>query len=125
MAVQAEPGVSAPVDRARLSEAIGHLIDNAAKFSPPGAPISVSVRAERGEALIEIADGGPGIPPERREAVFERYSMWRPPGYEDTPGAGLGLFIARAHVLAHGGRLEIEGLPAGGTMLRVRVPAGG
>ncbi len=125
MAVQTQPGLSARVDRARLSEAIGHLIDNAAKFSPPGAPIAVTARPGGGDVVIEVVDGGPGIPPDRREAVFERYGAWRPTGYEGTPGAGLGLFIARAHVVAHRGRLEIEGGPAGGTMLRVRVPAGG
>ena len=125
MAVQAEPGLRASVDRTRLSEVVAHLIDNAAKFSPPGAPISVGVRADGDDVLIEVVDAGPGIPAEQREAVFERYGTWRPPGYEATPGAGLGLFIARAHVLAHGGRIEIEGTPAGGTMLRVRVPVGG
>ena len=42
--------------------------------------------------------------------MFERFSSWRPPGYEETPGSGLGLFIARAHVLAHGGRMTLEDL---------------
>ena len=125
MAVEAAPGLTARVDRTRLAEAIGHLIDNAAKFSPPGTPISVTARADGSDVVIDVVDAGPGIPPDRREAVFERYGAWRPPGYEDTPGAGLGLFIARAHVLAHRGRMEIEGFPEGGTMLRVRVPVGG
>lgn len=125
MAVEADRGLTATVDRTRLSEAVGHLIDNAAKFSPPASTIGVTARAEGTEIVIEVVDGGPGIPADRREAVFERYGAWRPSGYEGTPGAGLGLFIARAHVRAHGGRMEIEEAPAGGTMLRVRVPRGG
>jgi signal transduction histidine kinase len=126
MVVEAESGLVAPIDRGRISEAITHLIDNAAKFSPSGSPIEVHVYRAGPEdgVIVEVADGGPGIPPEHREAVFAKFSTYRPPGYEETPGAGLGLFISRAHVQAHGGRLEIEGEPERGTMLRVTLPGG-
>jgi signal transduction histidine kinase len=56
--------------------------------------------------------------------VVAKFSAWRPPGYEETPGAGLGLFISRAHVTAHGGRMDIEGQQGRGTMLRVTLPGG-
>ncbi len=126
MVVETEPGLEVPLDRLRFTEVVENLLDNAAKFSPPDAPIEVRVaRHDDDWVIIEIADRGPGIPPEHRSSVFERFSSWRPPGYEETPGSGLGLFIARAHVLAHGGRMALEDRDEGGTMLRVTVPGGG
>lgn len=126
MVVEAEKGLVAKIDRIRYAETLANLIDNAAKFSPPDAPIEVrAYRGATGDVVVEVADRGPGIPSEQREAVFERYSHWRPAGYEETPGAGLGLFIARAHVLAQSGRLDIEDEPERGTMLRVTLPGGG
>jgi two-component system sensor histidine kinase KdpD len=126
MVVETEPGLEVPLDRLRFTEVVENLLDNAAKFSPPDAPIEVRVaRNDDDWVIVEIADRGPGITPEHRSAVFERFSSWRPPGYEETPGSGLGLFIARAHVLAHGGRMALEDRDEGGTMLRVTVPGGG
>jgi signal transduction histidine kinase len=126
MVVETEPGLEVPLDRLRFTEVIENLLDNAVKFSPPDAPIEVRVvRGDDDWVIVEIADRGPGITPEHRSAVFERFSSWRPPGYEETPGSGLGLFIARAHVLAHEGRMALEDRDEGGTMLRVTVPGGG
>ena len=74
MTVETDPGISVRADRRHLGEAIGNVIENASKFSPPDAPIDVSVRrGEDGTAVIEIADRGPGIPRERAEQVFERF----------------------------------------------------
>lgn len=124
MAVETEPDVTVRVDRMYFGEAITSLIDNAGKFSPPDAPIEVRVYLdEDGDALVEVADRGPGIPAEQRPQVFSKFASWRPAGYEETPGAGLGLFVARAHVLAHGGRIDTEDRDEGGTMLRVTLPA--
>lgn len=126
MVVETEPGLEVPLDRLRFAEVIENLLDNAGKFSPPDAPIEVRVvRGEDGSAIVEVSDRGPGIAPEHRSAVFERFSAWRPPGYEETPGSGLGLFIARAHVLAHGGRMVLEDRDEGGTMQRITLPGGG
>jgi two-component system sensor histidine kinase KdpD len=126
MVVETEPGLEVPLDRLRFTEVVENLLDNAAKFSPPDAPIEVRVaRGDEDWVIVEIADRGPGITPEHRSTVFDRFSSWRPPGYEETPGSGLGLFIARAHVLAHGGRMALEDRDEGGTMLRVTVPGGG
>jgi signal transduction histidine kinase len=122
MTVEAEPGLEASVDRRHLGETIEILIDNAVKFSPPDAPIEVTVRRSGRQAVIDVADRGPGIPAERLGRVFERFGRWRPAGYEETPGAGLGLFIARAHVFAHDGRIEIVEREDGGTILRVTLP---
>jgi two-component system, OmpR family, sensor histidine kinase ChvG len=125
MTVDTEPGVGVRADRTRLAEAIESLIDNAVKYSPPDAPIDVMVRGDGGDAAIEVADRGPGIPEEQVRGVFARFGRWRPAGYEETPGAGLGLFIARAHVLAHDGRIEVLEREDGGTILRVTLPREG
>jgi len=125
MVVEVEDGLTAPLDRTRLSEVIVHLLDNASKFSPPDAPIEVrAYRSPEGDAVVEVADRGPGIPAEHREDVFGEFTEWRPPGYEETPGAGLGLFICRAHLKAMAGRIDIEDERDRGTMLRVTLPGG-
>jgi signal transduction histidine kinase len=126
MTVETDPGITVRADRRHLGEAIENVIENATKFSPPDAPIDVSVRrGEDGTAVIEVADRGPGIPFERTGEVFERFSGWRPAGYEETPGAGLGLFLTRAHVLAHAGRVVVDERDEGGTILRITLPAEG
>lgn len=121
--VDVDPQLTARLDRERFAEVVAHLVDNAVKFSPPDEPIEVrAYRAPDGGAVLEVVDGGPGIAPEVRGRVFDRFSRFRPPGYEEVPGAGLGLFICRAHVEAHGGRIEAEPAPGRGTMLRVTLP---
>jgi len=121
--VDVDPELTVRVDRGRFAEVVAHLVDNAAKFSPPDEPIEVrAYRGPAGEAILEVVDGGPGIAPEIRGRVFERFARFRPPGYEEVPGAGLGLFICRAHVEAHGGRIEAGPAPGRGTMLRVTLP---
>jgi len=125
LVVEADPSLRVRCDRARIMEALGHLLDNAAKFSPPDAPIEVRAYRDGDRAVVEVADRGPGMPSEERDKVFERFARWRPPGYAETPGAGLGLFICRAHLKAHGGRVDIEDGPEGGTMVRFSLPIEG
>ena len=120
-----DDGVTAPVDATQLRVAVRELLDNAAAYSPPDAPIVVRVRRDGDDALIEIEDRGPGVPPEQREAVFERFASWRPDGYRDRPGTGLGLFITREIARGHDGDASIEAARTGGTMLTVRLPAEG
>jgi two-component system sensor histidine kinase KdpD len=124
MTVDSEPHVLARVDRRHLGSAVSNLVDNAAKYSPPDAPIDVLVRREDDDAVIEVGDRGPGIPLDRVDDVFRRFTRWRPAGYEETPGAGLGLFLSRSHVLAQGGRLDVVDRDDGGTILRISLPAG-
>ena len=123
--VLAQEDVILVADRARLRELVRQLVDNAAKFSPAGAPITVRAVAEGKAAVVEVMDEGPGVPAEQREAVFERFGRWRPRGYEEQPGNGLGLFICRGLAAEHQGDISVEDGPGGGTMLRVRLPLGG
>jgi signal transduction histidine kinase len=123
--VDAAHPVEAPVDGVHIAYVVRELIGNAVRFSPPDSPVSVRLRQEGDHALIEVTDDGPGIPRDKREAVFERFADWRPPGYEDRPGTGLGLFITRAIAHEHGGEASVSDGPAGGTMLTVRLPVEG
>ncbi len=111
-----------PLDMRWIIEAVRQLVDNAAKFSPPDTPIHVTTRIDDGGVTIEVVDQGPGIPPERRDDVFDKYPNWRPDGYEQAAGSGLGLFLVRGIVAGHDGEVVIVDAPGGGTMLRVRIP---
>ena len=113
------------LDRKWIIEVVRQLVDNAAKFSPQDAPIHVNARVEDGGATIEVVDEGPGIPLEHRDDVFDKYPNWRPDGYEQEAGSGLGLFLVRGIVLGHQGDVHIVDAPGGGTMLRVRIPMEG
>lgn len=123
--LEVDPTVRALIDDRWISEAVRQGLGNADAYSPPEEPIAISLRREGDAALIEVSDRGPGIPPEMREQVFEKFSRWRPAGYEDQPGSGLGLFIVRSIAREHGGDASIEPRPGGGTILQIRIPAEG
>jgi two-component system, OmpR family, sensor histidine kinase KdpD len=125
VSLEADDALTARVDGQRLADALARIIDNAARFSPSDAPIDVRVLREADHVVVEVADRGPGIGPEHRDEVFRPFTRHRPAGYEEAAGSGLGLSIARAHVLALGGRIEVDGRPGGGTMLRVLLPLEG
>ena len=112
----------ASVDDRWFAEAVRQGIENAMRFSPAEEPIALRSRRDGGAALIEIEDRGPGIPEEMREQVFEKFCRWRPVGYEDRPGSGLGLFIVRSIVREHGGDAAVVAAHAGGTILQIRLP---
>jgi two-component system sensor histidine kinase MprB len=104
-------------DPDRLSRAIANLLDNAAKWSPPGSAAEVTLSAE-GE--LTVRDHGPGIDAADLPHVFERF--YRAAGARGMPGSGLGLAIVRDVVEAHGGSVEAAQAPGGGTLLRIRLP---
>jgi len=95
-------------DPEKLRSIIDNLVSNAVKFTPPGGTITVKARVQAGEAVIEVMDSGPGVPPEERESIFNLF--WRGRKGEGTriKGSGLGLAIARELVEAHGGHLDIK-----------------
>jgi two-component system sensor histidine kinase MprB len=105
-------------DAERIRGAVRNLLDNAAKFSPPGSPVEVSLRG--GE--ISVRDHGPGIPAADLPHVFERF--YRAPSARAVPGSGLGLSIVRQVADSHGGAILAETPPGGGTLMRLRLPAG-
>ncbi len=110
-----EPALVAGVP-ARLDRAIANLLDNAAKWSPPGAV--VDVRIAGGELLVR--DRGPGIPEDDRAHVFDRF--YRADTARGRPGSGLGLAIVRQVAEAHGGTVSAEAADGGGALLRLSLP---
>lgn len=109
-----------PVDPVQLDQVVTNLLENAARFSPPGGEITISVSPWQRSMQVRVADQGPGIPPEHRERVFDAF--YRGDATNGRGGSGLGLAIARAIVLAHGGRIWIEGAPSGGTAVVFELP---
>ena len=109
-------------DRERLRQVIQNLVDNAVKYSSAGGRVRVSATTDDGHVLIDVADEGPGIAPEDQALIFEKFG--RSSGGETKPGTGLGLFIARSIAEAHGGSLDVESVPARGSVFRLELPAG-
>lgn len=109
---------------AGLERAILNVLDNAAKWSPVGAQVRVSMR-ETGPGLLEFAvdDAGPGIPPPERELVFERF--YRTTSSRSMPGSGLGLAIVKQVVTKHGGTISIDTSERGGALIRIVLPGEG
>jgi two-component system OmpR family sensor kinase len=106
-----------------LHRMVLNLLDNATRHTQPGARIELHVRQVGDEAVVEVADDGPGIPPRMREQVFDRFV--RGDGPADTavgPGSGLGLSIVRAVATSHGGSVEVGESAGGGAQFRVRIP---
>ncbi|MGH2636698.1 MAG: ATP-binding protein [Actinomycetota bacterium] len=113
-----------PVDPVQIDQVLSNLLENAIRFSPPGGEILISVAPWRSGVQVRMTDEGPGIPPDDRERVFEAFVRGGPSGSDaEAHGSGLGLSIARAIVLAHGGRIRIEGTPSGGTAVVFELPA--
>lgn len=112
------PEVSA--DPVQLDQVFTNLLENAARFSPPGGEIGITIAPWKKAVQVRISDQGRGIPPEEREHVFEAFYRGVAGGH---PGSGLGLTIARAIVLAHGGRIRIEGSPTGGASVVFELPS--
>ena len=110
-------------DPGQLSRALDNLVDNARSFSPPEVPVRLSARRCGDSMEIAVEDDGPGIAPDRREAIFARFHSDRPEG-GDIRHSGLGLAIARTVVEAHGGTLVAEDpLTGAGGRFVMRLPA--
>jgi chemotaxis family two-component system sensor kinase Cph1 len=101
-------------DPHRISQVLSNLLGNAIKFTPEGGTITLCARARDGALSVTIADTGRGIAPDDLAHIFDRY--WRPRGSEGE-GTGLGLYIARGIVEAHGGRVWAESSPQGATFV--------
>jgi len=108
-------------DRLLLGEMIANLVVNALNYTPAQGEITLRCRTQGSQSIIEVEDNGPGIPPEARQRVFERF--FRLPA-ASRPGSGLGLAIVREIAHGAGGEVEILDPPGGrGTLLRVSLPA--
>jgi two-component system OmpR family sensor kinase len=120
--------VRAKVDPDLLDRLLWNLLENAVKFTPPSGEVEVVVARAEGEAVVEVRDTGPGIPPGEEEAVFERFYRLddsRTPGQSREGGTGLGLAIVRAIARLHGGSVTAENRPEGGAAFTLRLPLAG
>jgi two-component system sensor histidine kinase MprB len=101
---------------ANLERAVANLLDNAAKWSPPGSAVEVGVA----DGELSVRDHGPGIAETDVPHIFERF--YRAASARSMPGSGLGLAIVRQVAEAHGGTIRFEPAPGGGTLMRLRLP---
>jgi signal transduction histidine kinase len=107
-------------DRVRLQQVLSNLITNAAKFSAPGTAIQVQVRSDNGSVVLSVTDQGSGIAPEAIGQLFQPFA--RVGRERDATGTGLGLYITKSIVEAHGGRIWVESVVGRGTTFFVRLP---
>ncbi len=112
-------GVTILGERESLTSLIDNLVDNAIKYSPPRAIVTVALAIEAGGVLLSVRDRGPGIAPALRQRVFDRF--FRAPRQTRT-GSGLGLSIAQSAVRQHGGAIALEEADGGGLLVCVSLP---
>jgi two-component system sensor histidine kinase KdpD len=109
----------APFDATLIEQVLVNLLENAAKYTPPGGPLEVNARRVEGGIEIEVADSGPGVPPGEEEPVFAKFHR----ATHSATGMGIGLTICRGIATAHGGRIWCENRPGGGASFRLLLPS--
>jgi signal transduction histidine kinase len=116
----AMPGVAVVhADRLRVRELVANLLENALAYSPPPEPVDVSMRIAGDSVVVSVRDHGPGIPDDEKDLVFRRLTRLSP---SDDAGFGLGLYICRRIVEAHGGRIWVESRPGEGSTFSFTLP---
>jgi signal transduction histidine kinase len=105
------------VDPARIRQVIGNLLSNAIRHTPTGGSVKVAVTSATAQVTIAVTDTGEGIPPDLLPHIFDRFVKG-----PNSTGSGLGLSIARDIVRAHGGTLEAQNQPGGGTVMTATLP---
>jgi PAS domain S-box-containing protein len=110
-------------DPERIRQVLRNLVSNAIKYSPPDSLIRVGGRVQNGEVVLFVSDEGEGIPAEEQQRLFQRFT--RGSAGRHTPGAGLGLYLSKAIVEAHGGRIWVESTPGEGSTFYFSLPIEG
>jgi signal transduction histidine kinase len=123
LVLEGDPDALVECDRLFLRQALVNILHNAVRYSPAGSRISVRVWRESAHVVVEVADNGPGIPPEHAGKVFERFYRVDPSRSREGGGAGLGLSIAQWAVETHGGTILLHNLPGSGSAFQIRLPA--
>jgi two-component system, OmpR family, sensor kinase len=116
----AKRSVNASLDQNRIRQVAAILLDNAVKYTPDGGRVTVRILEKNGWAELEVSDTGPGISEDELPLIFERF--YQAEASRAAGGAGLGLSIARQIAEAHGGRIEVESSPGGGSTFTLLLP---
>ncbi|HEY5897250.1 MAG TPA: PAS domain-containing protein, partial [Burkholderiales bacterium] len=126
LAVRQEAGeITVDADPTRLAQVFSNLLNNAAKYTPPGGSIGLDVTRQGAEAIVCVTDNGMGFPPSLAAVIFEPFSQWAGPEHARA-GLGLGLALVRAIVQLHGGSVTAASLGEGrGSRFEVRLPIAG
>src|SRR5579859_609991 len=114
------PSVS--VDSDAIEQAILNLLTNAMKYSPSSREIQLKLARRYGEAVIQVADHGIGIPADEQSRIFEKFYRIATPENQQVPGTGLGLTLVEHIVKAHGGRVEVASAPGKGSRFSIILP---
>jgi heavy metal sensor kinase len=120
--VDATGHVTVSADRLVLREAVTNVLDNAIKYGPHGSTVTMRVDSGGDEGVLAIADEGPGVPPEHRDRIFNRFFRIDEARSRDRGGAGLGLAIAKWAVEIHGGGITVHEPRGGGSEFRIHLP---
>jgi two-component system sensor histidine kinase KdpD len=109
-------------DALLIERVLVNLLENASKYTPVGSRVTLSAEVAGDRLRVNVADDGPGLPPGREEAVFQKFTRGDPESA--TPGVGLGLAICRAIVAAHGGEISGRNRHDGGASFTFTLPLG-
>ena len=118
-------GCEIHADRAKLTQVVYNILDNAIKYSPQGGLIRVRLIRSGRNAVLTIADNGPGIPKEDQAHIFDRFYRVDKARSRETGGTGLGLSIVHQFVLMHGGNVSVDSVEGTGTTFTIEMPMGG
>jgi signal transduction histidine kinase len=110
-------------DAQRITQVLLNLLENAAKYSPPGQPIDVIGRSEHGQISVSVVDQGPGLSAEQAQRVFEKFYRVDSGLTRATQGTGLGLALCRGVIEAHGGQITVDSAPGKGCRFTFTLPA--
>ena len=114
--------VMASCDAKRMQQVVANLLSNAAKFSPKGGVVKISLTVDSGMICVSVTDQGPGIPAEQHDRVFERYSQIDNAVQRQRVGTGLGLPFVKEVIEEHGGTVDFESAPGIGTRFFFELP---
>jgi two-component system sensor histidine kinase KdpD len=112
-----------PLDAVLLEQVFINLLENAARYTPPGTPVDISAETTPEGVQVTVGDRGPGLPAGEEDRIFEKF--YRGEGAEPGKGIGLGLTICRGIITAHGGRIWAAARPGGGLLIRFTLPLSG
>ncbi len=121
ISLEAEPA-QVTGDESRLRQVTANLLANVRVHTPPGTPVHVAVTSAEGTVRLEVADEGPGIDPDHRQRLFERFYRADPARSRVSGGSGLGLAIVAAVVEAHRGKVSVDERPGGGARFLIELP---